>query len=116
MSKKLYPSNLIKQAQEILTGWNQIAPVPTYGTLTTASFSTDLTAATALEAQIATLEAQLTDKRIQRDVAFKALWDKSKKVRNSVKGNFGDDSSQYKLVGGTRLSEKKPRTRKTPAA
>jgi hypothetical protein len=116
MAKRMYPSNVIEQAQDLLTGWNQIAPVPTYGTLTTASFSTDVAAATTIEGQIATLEAQLTDKRLQRDAAFKALWDKSKKVRSSVKGSFGDDSPQYKLVGGTRLSDKKPRTRKAPAA
>jgi hypothetical protein len=116
MNNRAYPSNVIKQAQDLLTGWNQIAPVPAYGTLTTASFSTDIATATTIEGQIATLEAQLTDKRAQRDAAFKALWDKSKKVRSSVKGSFGDDSPQYKLVGGTRLSDKKPRTRKAPAA
>ena len=116
MSTRSYPSNVIEQAQDLLTGWNQIAPVPAYGTLTTASFTTDIATASSLQAQIATLEAQLTDKRIQRDATFKALWDKSKKLRSSVKGSFGDDSSQYKLVGGTRISDKKPRTRKAPAA
>ena len=53
-------------------------------------------------AQITPLEAQLS-----------ALWDKVKRVRNSVKGTFGDDSSQYEMVGGTRLSDRKPARRKS---
>lgn len=63
--------------------------------------------------QIAALEAQLADKRTQRDAQFKAMWDKVKRVRNSIKGSFGDDASQYKLVGGIRLSNRKPARRRS---
>jgi hypothetical protein len=41
------------------------------------------------------------------------LWDKVKRLRNGVKGTFGDDSTPYELVGGTRLSDRKPYRRKT---
>jgi hypothetical protein len=116
MTKRLYPTNVIRQAQDVLAGWNQIAPVPTFGTLTSAALTTEVTAATTLEAQIATLEAQLTDKRNLRDSQFGALWDKVKRVRSAVKGTFGDDSSQYELVGGTRMSDRKPSRRKTTSA
>jgi hypothetical protein len=30
------------------------------------------------------------------------------RVRNGVKANYGDYSSQYEMVGGTRASERKP--------
>jgi hypothetical protein len=80
------------------------------------SLSTDVTAAAAIEAQIAALEAQLDDKRTLRDAQFKALWDKVKRTRNSIKGSFGDDSAQYKMVGGTRLSERKPVRRQSQSA
>jgi hypothetical protein len=40
------------------------------------------------------------------------MWDKVKRVRAGVKANYGDDSSQYEMVGGTRLSERKPPTRR----
>jgi hypothetical protein len=33
-----------------------------------------------------------------------------------VKASFGDDSSQYEMVGGTRLSDRKPRSRKVAVA
>ena len=113
MSRRSFPNNVLKLAQNVVNGWNQIAPLPAFGTLTTASLSTDITAAAALEAQITALEAQLADKRAQRDSMFKALWDKVKRVRNSIKGSFGDDSSQYKMVGGTRTSDRKPPRRTT---
>jgi hypothetical protein len=113
MIRRQYPTNVIKQAQGLANGWNQITPVPAFGTLTAASLTTDITAASAIEAQVAALEAQLADKRALRDVQFKALWDKVKRARNSIKGNFGDDSSQYKMIGGTRLSERKPTRRKS---
>jgi hypothetical protein len=113
MAKRLYPTDLVEQAQEVLTGWSQITPVPTLGSLTTATFSADIAAVTTIEAQIAALEAQLTDKRTQRDAQCKGLWDKTKRARNTVKGNFGDDSPQYRLIGGTRLSDRKSYRRKT---
>jgi hypothetical protein len=63
-----------------------------------------------------TLEAQLTNLRNQRDTLYTELWDKLKRVRNGVKANYGDDSSQYEMVGGTRRSERKAPTRKIKTA
>ncbi len=62
------------------------------------------------------LEAQLTDLRNQRDALYAGLWDKVKRVRSTVKGIYGDDSSEYEMVGGTRKSERKHPARKTEAA
>jgi hypothetical protein len=36
-----------------------------------------------------------------------------KRIRSVIKGTYGDDSSQYELVGGTRLSDRKPYRRRT---
>ena len=44
------------------------------------------------------------------------MWDKIKRVRAGVKANYGDDSQQYEMVGGTRTSERKQRVRKAVAA
>ena len=38
------------------------------------------------------------------------------RVRLAAKVTFGDDSSQYELFGGTRRSNRKPRTRKAVTA
>ena len=112
---KNYPNDVIAQGQLVLTAWNQIGATVTLGTLTVAEFTTDLTTATTIESDIAKLEAQLTDKRNQRDAANTALWDKVKRARNGVKANYGDDSSQYEMMGGTRTSERKTASRKVAA-
>jgi hypothetical protein len=114
MSKK-YPSNIIEQAQEATNGWGQINPSMQVASMNLSTLAGDILTAADLEVQIAKLEKQLEDKRAQRDAFFTGLWDKVKRVRNFIKGNYGDDSAQYKLVGGTRLSDKKPRTRKAAA-
>jgi hypothetical protein len=116
MATKQYPTNVLKQAQDILSTWNQISTTLTFGTLTPASLTADITATTALESEMAKLEALLTDKRNQRQALCLAMWDKVKRVRNGVKAIYGDDSSQYEMVGGTRLSERKTRTRKAMKA
>ena len=82
--------------------------------MTSATFSTDLNALTALDLQIAGLETQLADKRNQCETMATSLWAKFKRVRNAVKSTFGDDSSHAtrEMVGGIRMSERKFRTRK----
>jgi hypothetical protein len=109
MPNKLYPTDVLQQAQTVLSAWNEISTTLVFGTLTPAALTADVTAATALEAEMAKLEAQLTDKRNQRDALYCGMWDKVKRVRAGVKANYGDDSSQYEMIGGTRLSERKSR-------
>ena len=62
------------------------------------------------------LDAQLVDLRNKRDEVYSELWDKIKRVRNSVKGIYGDDSSEYEMVGGTRRSGRKPPVRRLAPA
>jgi hypothetical protein len=115
MSKKLYPTDVLEQAQSVLAAWNQIDSEVTFGSLNNAALTTDVTQASQLLTEMNTLEAQITDLRNQRDALYQEMWDKVKRVRNGVKANYGDDSSQYEMVGGTRLSERKPSTRKAKA-
>jgi hypothetical protein len=112
MSRK-FPTNVVQQAQSIVTAWNQIGATVSLGTLLPSALSTDITAANTLDSQIASLEVQLTNTRNQRDALYYGIWDKVKRIRAGVKANYGDDSSQYEMVGGTRLSDRKPRSRKS---
>ncbi len=54
--------------------------------------------------------------RNQREAISQAIWDKVKRVRRGVQAIYGDDLSQYDTVGGTRVSDRKPRVRKSVAA
>ena len=107
-----YPTDVIDQANAVLWGWNQIGSTVTFGTLNIIQLTTDVNAYAPLEAEIGKLEILLNEKRMQRDALSLAVWDKVKRVRSSVRGIYGDDSAQYEHVGGTRMSERKPRSRK----
>jgi hypothetical protein len=107
MSKKFYPPDVVEQAQDILVGWAQVSATLAFGTLSSATLTADVTAAAPIEAEISKLEKLLADKRNQRDVLYLGMWDKVKRVRAGVKANYGDDSQQYEMVGGKRLSDRK---------
>lgn len=87
----------------------------TFGSLNNAALTADVTQASQLLTEMNTLEAQFTNMRNQRDALYQEMWDKVKRVRNGVKANYGDDLSQYEMVGGTRLSERKTAARKAKA-
>ena len=115
MAKRVYPQDVVGQAQDVLVGWGQVSPTLVFGTLTSALLTADVTASSPLESEIIKLEIQLADRRNQRDMLYNAMWDKIKRVRAGVKANYGDDSQQFEMVGGTRTSDRKPWTRKTVA-
>ena len=112
MSNLRYPRNILKLAQDISAAWAQISATLTFGTLNAAALTADITAASALQSQITTLEAQLTDLRNKREALNVSLWDKVKRIRAGIKAAYGDDSSQFEMIGGTRLSDRKPRGRR----
>lgn len=114
MSHQVYPTDVLEQARAVLEAWKQISPTLTLGELNLEGLKADIDAAVPLVTQIMALEAQLTDLRNQRDALYEELWNKVKRTRSGVKGIYGDDSSEYEMVGGTRKSERKPRSQKPP--
>ena len=115
MSSSKFPPDTVAQAQAVLEAWKKIDPNLTIGDLAPAALVADLAQVQAVQGQISAAAAQLTDLRNQRDAVHVAVWDKVKRLRAGVKGIYGDDSSQYEMVGGTRRSERKKRTPKPPA-
>ena len=116
MPNKLYPTDVLEQAQSVLDALIQIDANMNVGGVNSANLSTEIAAATQLVSQMNTLEAQLTNVRNERDTRNSELWDKLKRIRNGVKANYGDDSSEYEMVGGTRRSERKAPVRKAKTA
>ncbi|MFZ5822724.1 MAG: hypothetical protein ACOYYJ_22760 [Chloroflexota bacterium] len=115
MARRLYPTDVLEQAQTVLDAWKQIKADMSFGDLTLPMLSADISQADSVMAKITNLETQLTNLRNQRDALYQGLWDKVKRARAGIKANYGDDSSQYEMVGGTRLSERKSPTRKPTA-
>ncbi len=58
------------------------------------------------------LRKQLEKAIVDKQTHIKALQNDAKNIRTGVKAVFGDDSAEYKMVGGTRLSERKKPTTK----
>ena len=108
-----YPRGAVEQARAVLEAWKEIDPELQIGGLAPAALDDNLTQIGDLLAQMDKLEAQMTDLRNERDAVIAEAWDKVKRVRTGMKAIYGDDSSEYEMVGGTRLSERKPRRRKT---
>ena len=112
MGKKLYPTDTLEQADSILAAWNHIDPVLAFGPLTSESFSAAITTAMTLQREIIRLQQKLVELRNERDAACIDIWSKVKRTRAGIKAIFGDDSTEYQIVGGTRLSERKKPRRK----
>jgi len=62
--------------------------------------------------EVKRLNALRTEAMNLRDDAVARINDLTKRVRAAVKGAYGDDSTEYELVGGTRLSDRKRPVRK----
>lgn len=115
MNERNYPANVLAQAKTLVQALKTINPTFQVGDLTNAALAADLERSVAIQSLLNTLEHQLTDQRNQRDALYGEIWIKVKRLKAGVKAIYGDDSSQYEMVGGTRLSERKPRTRKKAA-
>ena len=115
MAKKNYPPDTLEQAAAVLAACRQIDPNLKPGTLTQDEFANALAHARTILSQLDGLELQMIDLRNKRDARLTSIWEAVKRTRSSVKGSYGDDSSEYELVGGTRMSERKKAVRKKAA-
>jgi hypothetical protein len=108
MPKKLYPHDLLAQTRSVLAGLEEIKPVATFAPLDPAALTADVGQIHHVDSEIRNLKAQLVSLQNQRESLCISAWDKVKRIRFGVKALYGDDSSQYELVGGTRVSDRKP--------
>ena len=116
---RIYPTDIVKQTKAVIEAWKKIDPNFKAGNLTPDVLAATLAKVDPILTQMNTLNAQMTDQRNQRDDVYGILWQYLKTVRTSIKGQYGDNSSQYEMVGGTRMSERKaavrkPKTKPTP--
>jgi hypothetical protein len=115
MGKKLYSSTVLKEAIRAQEAWKQIDEELAFGNLKIAGLAADIEDIYQTKYDLAALENQLTEVRNRRDELYLAAWEKVKRMRAGIKGTYGDDSSEYELVGGTRRSERKRARHLQPA-
>ncbi|HET9587534.1 MAG TPA: hypothetical protein VFO91_01985, partial [Anaerolineales bacterium] len=104
----------LAQARKVLSSWVQIDEQMVFGPVNPGALTMELNQVRGLEEQITDLENQLTDLRNRRAAHHQTVWDMLKRVRAGVKAIYGDDSSEYEMVGGTRTSERKSARRTAP--
>ena len=115
MPTKNFPSDTLEQATAVLSACKQIDPDLKLGAVTQQAFGDTLADVLALQTQINQLEIQLLNLRNRRDDQISVAWETVKRVRSVIKGVYGDDSSEYEMVGGTRMSERRKSIRKQAA-
>jgi hypothetical protein len=114
MTAKQFPTDILEQAIDAQEAWGQIDEGLVYGNVSLAALVTDIAQIRTLDHTLSNLETQLTEVRNRREAVCQAAWDKVKRVRAGIKASFGDDSTQYEMIGGKRLSDRKP-VRRAPA-
>jgi hypothetical protein len=115
MAPKSNPNDILAQASAVLAACKQINPQLQAGGQTQAVLAETLAQTQAIREQINALELQLIDLRNQRDDRLSTIWDMVKRTRATIKGTYGDDSTEYELVGGKRLSDRKKVSRRPQA-
>jgi len=90
----------------------------TFRDLSPDSLQADLDEEQALSSEFNRLQTQLLQVRNHRKAVRLRIWDRLKRLKVGIRGIYGDDSPEYKLIGGTRKSERKPyvRTKKANLA
>ena len=107
MSQRRFPNDILEQAIAVQEAWSRIDDHLAFGSLTLPALANDVTQLRSLEHSIANMETRLTELYNQRDEFRSGAWDKVKRARAGVKATFGDDSTQFDMIGGTRLSDRK---------
>jgi hypothetical protein len=113
MARKRRTSAVEEEARQRLAGLKQIDPAPDFGGNLNAAGGqaviTDL--ATELDSYNQNTAA-LDEQQNLVDTKEDNLNDWNKRVLAAVGARYGNDSSEYEMVGGTRLSDrKKPKTK-----
>ena len=104
--RKSSPADTRDQAVQIREAWNTLDPARSYGGFTLTELQTAVTTLDTADILITSLEAQLTQARDGRSEARHTLWEMVKRMRTGAKAEHGDDSTEYAMFGGTRLSER----------
>ena len=107
MERKHSPSNTMQQAVKTRQAWRQVGTEVELGGFAFDDFDKAELEVDETDATIARLETELAHARNQRVDRRFDLWQIVKQVRLAARVFYGEQSSEYEMFGGTRLSEQK---------
>jgi hypothetical protein len=112
MARQRRTSTVLETARQLLAGLKSIAPPPTFGpTVTLSSYETATLAFAGKLDSYNQAVAALDDMQNDLGTDEDNLREMNKRILSAVEAQYGPDSSEYEVAGGTRQSE-----RKKPAA
>ena len=115
MARQRRTSPALVVARARLAGLNKINPAPNLGpTLTPQAYQAVMDDTAGIEESHSQLAAQMDDSSNRFDAQNDLLSDWNRRVLSAVEAQFGPDSSEYEMVGGTRKSERKKPSKKGP--
>ena len=113
MARQKRNSPVLQAAREKLAGLKKFRTPPDFGpALSVEAFEAEVTGYATDETSYNQDVAALDDKTNRLDTRESGLKDLSLRITAAVKAQFGPDSSEYELVGGTRRSDRKKPVRK----
>jgi hypothetical protein len=98
-----------ERVNRMSNGWAQGAANVAFRGITQTGFQAEIDAAAAADQEIVDMETQLRMKKTNRDERYKALNEKSVKIRDGVEGHddFGPDHPIMEAMGFVRESDRK---------
>ena len=115
MARKRRTSAVLETARQRLAGLKQINPAPDFGGNLNAVGGQAVVTDIAGELDSYNQNyAALDDQQNRLETKEDGGNDWSKRILAAIGAKYGTDSSEYEMVGGTRLSERKQRLRKGP--
>jgi len=113
MARQRRTSPALVVARARLAGLNKINPAANLGpNLTPQAYQAVMDDTVAIEDSHSQLAAQMDDSSNRFDAQNDLLRDWNRRVLSAVEAQFGPDSSEYEMVGGTRKSKRKRPIRK----
>ena len=112
MARNLKIKDTMVNAEKVATVWKE-NPELTMGKLKYSNFAAIHSAVDQVIKDSLQRKAELIGLMKQRDDQLKQMQDLVSRFRSVARAHFGPDSKEYAQVGGTPLSARKPRTRKT---
>jgi len=109
---KTAANEALNEAQKIVDVWS-VRPF-NMGEVTLEVFRTTMGNVADADAAVEAKRREMTGLADVRDDQIKTLQELTTRARSGIRSTFGPDSKEYEQAGGTRKSERKKPTRKSP--
>jgi len=115
MSRRKRTSPVLEAARQRLAGLNSITPPPDFGPgLKLADYAAQINDFSNQIDHYNQMGSTMDDLQNQLDDKEERLRESSRRMLSATEAHYGPDSSEYEQAGGTRSSDRKRPTRKTP--